>query len=44
MSNNIKGEERNRVLSVEEERQVTLSKFRSRIQRLCKKKQAQVSY
>jgi len=44
MSDDIKSEERNRVLSVKEERQVSLSKLRSRIQRLRKKKQVQVSY
>jgi hypothetical protein len=43
MSDDIKGEEWNRVVSVKEERQVNLSEPRSRIQRLCKKKQVQMS-
>ena len=44
LSDDIKGEERNRSLSVEEQGQVSLSKLRSIIQRLCKNKQAQASY
>jgi len=40
----MKSKDRNHLLSLEDELVVCLSKIRSRIKQLCKKKQAQISH